>query len=81
MRANLLGERRANLQHEADAERAQLSQLAQELGVSTFAAGDNDPYNHTLADANEALDRQRRQLIIEQAHLATLQAQQERRRR
>jgi len=77
IRAHLLDQRRANLQQQADAERAQLSQLAQELGVSTFAAGNSDPYNRTLADANEALDKQRRQLIIEQAHLATLQAQQD----
>jgi Mrp family chromosome partitioning ATPase len=77
-RANLLIQRRANLQQQADAERQQLSQLAQALGVSTFAAANNNPYDKTLADANEALDRQRRELILQQARLAALQAQQAR---
>jgi polysaccharide biosynthesis transport protein len=77
VRGNLLAQRRTSLQQQADAERAQLSQLAQELGVSTFAAGDSDPYNRTLADANEALARQRRELIVEQANLSALQAQQD----
>lgn len=77
-RLSLLNQRRATLEQQAEAERAQLSQLAQELGVSTFAGGESDPYNRTLADANDALDRQRRQLIVEQAHLAALQAKQAR---
>jgi len=78
VRGNLLEQRKASLQQQADAERAQLSQLAQELGVSTFAAGDSDPYNRTLAEANEALARYGRQLIVQQAHLSALKAQPDR---
>jgi Mrp family chromosome partitioning ATPase/uncharacterized protein involved in exopolysaccharide biosynthesis len=76
-RVNLLNQRRATLVQQANAERTQLSQLAQELGVSTFATGLSNPYDRMLANATEALDRERRNLIVEQAHLAALQAQQE----
>lgn len=75
-RVNLLTQRRVGLQQKADAERVQLGQLAQELGVSTFASGNANPYDKTLADANAALDRQRRSLIQQQARLAALQARQ-----
>jgi succinoglycan biosynthesis transport protein ExoP len=75
-RVNLLNQRRATLVQQANAERTQLSQLAQELGVSTFASGLSNPYDRMLANATEALDRERRNLIVEQAHLAALQAQQ-----
>jgi succinoglycan biosynthesis transport protein ExoP len=76
-RVSLLNQRRATLVQQANTERAQLSQLAQELGVSTFAGGLGNPYDRMLATATEALDRERRNLIVEQAHLAALQAQQE----
>jgi polysaccharide biosynthesis transport protein len=75
-RAALLLQRRAALQEKADAERQRLSQFAQDLGVSTFAAANTDPYDKTLADANAALDRQRRSLIERQARLDALQAEQ-----
>jgi polysaccharide biosynthesis transport protein len=74
-RTNLLEQRRANLQRQAEAERGQLSQLAQELGVSTFTTEASDPYSRKLADANIALEKQQRQLIIEQASLSALQSE------
>jgi Mrp family chromosome partitioning ATPase len=77
-RAALLLQRRSALQEKAEAERQRLSQFAQQLGVSTFAAANTDPYDKTLADANAALDRQRRLLIERQARLAALQAPQAR---
>jgi polysaccharide biosynthesis transport protein len=78
MRVKLLEQRRNNLQQQADAERVQLGQLAQELGVSTFTTAASDPYNRKLADANVALEQQQRQLIVEQANLEALRAQQSR---
>jgi len=78
MRVRLLDQRRGNLQQQADAERAQLSQLAQELGVSTFSTTASDPFDRKLANANVALEQQQRQLIVEQARLAALQVQQTR---
>jgi polysaccharide biosynthesis transport protein len=77
-RVKLLEERKKNLQSTTDAERIELSQLAQELGVSTFSTGASDPYNRKLADANIALERQQRLLIAEQAHLSALEAQKSR---
>ncbi|HUN58760.1 MAG TPA: hypothetical protein VMU41_11635 [Candidatus Binataceae bacterium] len=75
-RVSLLNQRRANLAQQTDEERSQLTQLAQQLGVSTFASGLSDPYDRMLASATEALDRERRNLIVQQAHLASLQAEQ-----
>jgi polysaccharide biosynthesis transport protein len=74
-RVSLLSERRATLFQQTDAERNQLSELSKELGVSTFASGLSDPYDSMLANATEALDRARRDLIVQQAHLSALQAE------
>jgi polysaccharide biosynthesis transport protein len=75
-RVRLLNQRRATLVQQTAAERSQLSQLAQELDVSTFASGLSDPHDRMLANATEALDRERRNLIVQQARLAALQAEQ-----
>jgi len=75
-RVRLLEQRKTNLQSQVDAERVRLNDLAQELGVSTFGANASDPYGRKLADANLALERQQRQLIIEESYLAALQGQQ-----
>ncbi len=71
----LLEQRKSDLQGQVNGERAELGQLAQELGVSTFVATATDPYNRKLSDANLALEREQSNLIIEQAHLAALEAE------
>jgi polysaccharide biosynthesis transport protein len=77
-RANLLAQRRRELRQQADAERSQLNELTQELGVSVFSSDASNPFDRKLTNANLALEQQQTHLIVEQAHLATLQAQQDR---
>jgi len=77
-RVRLLEQQRTNLQQLVDTERMQLSQLAQDLGVSTFTGAASDPFNRKLADGNIALEREERVLIIEQARLAALRSQETR---
>src|SRR5215469_12737575 len=77
-RVQLLTTHREDLRKEADSLRAQESELAQELGVSTFGAT-TSPYDKMLDNANVALDSARRATIKAQAHLDALNADEQRR--
>jgi succinoglycan biosynthesis transport protein ExoP len=77
-RVQLLISSRAQLEDQIDAHRKQESQLASELGVSTFAQGFVSPYDKMVGDANAALDRAGRNLIEVQARLTALQDHQQR---
>lgn len=74
-RVRLLQQRRDDLQKTLAEERAQLTQMTEELGVSSFSGTANNPYDVKLVDANVALERKQRELIENQARLAALQAQ------
>src|SRR5215469_5761465 len=78
-RVQLLTTHREDLQKETDSLRAQESELAQELGVSTFGANIASPYDKMLDNTNVALDSARRATIKAQAHLAALNADEQRR--
>jgi polysaccharide biosynthesis transport protein len=72
----LLSKQRTEIQQQIDSEQGQQSQLAQELGVSGFESGLTNPFAKLLADANEALERSRRELIAAEAHLESVREQQ-----
>jgi succinoglycan biosynthesis transport protein ExoP len=74
----LLNKQKTEIQEQIDVERVQQSKLARELGVSGFETGLTDPFTKSLVDANEALERSRRDLISAKAHLASVQEQQNR---
>jgi capsular polysaccharide biosynthesis protein len=78
-RVQLLTTHREDLQKETDSLRAQESELAQELGVSTFGPTIASPYDKMLDNANVALDTARRATIKAQAHLDALNADEQRR--
>ena len=78
-RVQLLTTHREDLQKETDSLRAQESELAQELGVSTFGANIVSPYDKMLDNTNVALDTARRATIKAQAHLDALNADEQRR--
>jgi len=71
-RVQLLALHKAELEKESDSLRLQESQLAQELGVSTFGQDFVNPYEKMLEDATAALDTARRGSIEARAHLAAL---------
>jgi polysaccharide biosynthesis transport protein len=73
----LLSKQSAKIQQQIDSEREQQSKLAQELGVSGFETGLTNPFAKLLVDANEALERSRRDLISAQAHLESVREQQD----
>ncbi len=77
-RVLLLTSRRAQLELQIDELRKQESQLAGELGVSTFAPGFASPYDKMVGDANAALYVAGRNLIQKQARLTALQDDQRR---
>src|ERR1700689_3941616 len=77
-RVQLLVASRAQLEDQIDAHRKQESQLAGELGVSTFADSFVSPYDKMVGDATTALDRAGRNLIEVQARLPPLQDHQRR---
>src|SRR5271169_1061828 len=74
----LLNKQKTEIQEQIDVERVQQSKLARELCVSGFETGLTDPFAKSLVDANEALERSRRDLISAKAHLASVQEQQNR---
>ncbi|MBV8136579.1 MAG: hypothetical protein JO121_13270 [Deltaproteobacteria bacterium] len=78
-RVQLLTTHREDLRKETDSLRAQESELAQELGVSTFGANIASPYDKMLDNANVALDTAHRATIKAQAHLDALNADEQRR--
>jgi len=71
----LLKSEKSGLQQQVDTQRAQESQLAQELGVSGFEPGMVNPFSTSLVDANEALERAQRDVIAADAHLAAIHEQ------
>ncbi len=77
-RVQLLVSSRAQLEDQIDAHRKQESQLAGELGVSTFADSFVSPYDKMVGDATTAQDRAGRNLIEVQARLTALQDHQRR---
>src|SRR5580704_6921270 len=77
-RVLLLTSRRAQLELQIAELRKQESQLAGELGVSTFAAGFASPYDKMVGDASAALYVAGRNLIQMQARLTALQDDQRR---
>jgi uncharacterized protein involved in exopolysaccharide biosynthesis/Mrp family chromosome partitioning ATPase len=78
-RVQLLTMHREDLQKDADSLRAQESQMAQELGVSTFGTSLSSPYDKLVDNANTAVDAARRATIKAQAQLDALNADQQRR--
>ena len=77
-RVQLLIDRRAQLELQIEARRKQESQLAGELGVSTFAPGFASPYDKMVGDASAALFAASRNLIEVQARLTALLDHQQR---
>jgi polysaccharide biosynthesis transport protein len=77
-RVQLLVSRRAQLEAQVDGLRKRESQLANELGVSTFAQGFANPYDKMVGDASAALYSANRNLIAVQSRLTALQDHQQR---
>jgi uncharacterized protein involved in exopolysaccharide biosynthesis len=77
-RAQFLVQQRASLERESEALRVRESQLAQELGVSTFGPTFVSPYDRILSEGHASLDGARRTTIQAQARLQALQADQQR---
>jgi polysaccharide biosynthesis transport protein len=79
-RAEMMVEHRTALGKDIEKLRSRESQIAQTLGVSSFAisAISGSPYDKMLSDANEALDSAHRAAIEAQAHLDALKAEEQR---
>ncbi len=63
---------RTRMQGEIDTRQLRRSELAQELGVSTFTESYINPYDHLLVNAKEALADARRKRIDAEAQLAAV---------
>jgi Mrp family chromosome partitioning ATPase/capsular polysaccharide biosynthesis protein len=73
--ANLVTER-GNLQEEISQKQARRTEIAQELGVSTFTENYANPYDKLLIDAKEALAEAKRQRIQAEAQLGSVDSKQ-----